>query len=405
MKSLSSLILPCAVLAQHVAAQGAYLFTIDRSITTPATAMIDSEMASAIIARRRALTADRYLGITDSMLLEDINTYGGYQAPLFGEETPTNAPGKLFIRISGVDMKIQDFDIAMPDLWIDAPTKDLLTDFKAVTDSARKEKDDLCEYAVPPSLNAPDSKGVEVVFTYPSENGRCLKETEIPNIPIILSLHSFLPTNPAGVKTQINSLIRILKHFSATENVESTVLLLPAEKKLKKPKPNRNHHHNKHAARLAQESEEEERLELPSPSPSSAASFDQIAPPSNTSNTTHPLPHNVPQCFTSQSQCENVTNTCSGHGSCYKAHANCFKCRCGTTVVRVNPDGTKKTVQWGGNACQKKDVSVPFVLFASFGVVMTALVVGAIGMLWSMGSQELPSVIGAGVAGPRAAGK
>jgi hypothetical protein len=403
MKSLSSLILPFAVLAQHVAAQGAYLFTIDRSITTPATAMIDSEMASAIIARRRAMTADRYLGITDSMLLEDINTYGGYQAPLFGEESPKNAPGKLFIRISGVDMTIQDFDIAMPDLWIDAPTKDLLTDFKAVTDSARKEKDDLCEYAVPPSLNAPDSKGVEVVFTYPSENGRCLKATEIPNIPIILSLNSFLPTNPTGVKTQINSLIRILKHFSATENVESTVLLLPSEKKLKKPKPSKNHKQN-HSARSAQQSEEE-RLDLPSPSPPSSKSFDTISPASNTSNTTHPLPHNIPQCFTSQSQCENVTNTCSGHGSCYKAHTNCFKCKCGTTLARVNPDGTKKTVQWGGNACQKKDVSVPFVLFASFGVVMSALVVGAIGMLWSMGSQELPSVIGAGVAGPRAAGK
>ncbi|EXJ57004.1 hypothetical protein A1O7_07348 [Cladophialophora yegresii CBS 114405] len=400
MKSLSSLILPCAVLAQHVAAQGGYLFTIDRSITTPATAMIDSEMASAIIARRRALTADRYLGITDSMLLEDINTYGGYQAPLFGEESsPADAPGKLFIRISGVDMKIQDFDLAMPDLWIDAPTKDLLTDFKAVTNNKRKEKDDLCEYAVPASRNAPDSKGVEVVFTYPSENGRCLADTEIPNIPIILSLHSFLPTNPAAVKTQINSLIRILKHFSATENVESTVLLLPSEKKLKKSNANKH----KHAARSAQQSEEE-RLDLPSPS-SAATSFDTITPASNASNTTHPLPHNIPQCFTSQSQCENVTNTCSGHGACYKAHANCFKCRCGTTVVRVNADGTKKTVQWGGNACQKKDVSVPFILFASFGVVMTALVVGAIGMLWSMGSQELPSVIGAGVAGPRAAGK
>src|ERR1700712_3077240 len=105
MKSLSSLLLPCAVLLHNVVAQGAYLFTIDRSITTPATAMIDSEMASAIIARRRALTADRYLGIADAMLLEDINPYGGYQAPLFGaeESSPGSnaAPGKLFIRISG----------------------------------------------------------------------------------------------------------------------------------------------------------------------------------------------------------------------------------------------------------------------------------------------------------------
>ncbi|KIW97617.1 uncharacterized protein Z519_01201 [Cladophialophora bantiana CBS 173.52] len=393
MKPLSAF-LPCAALAQYVAAQGAYLFTIDRSITTPSTGMIDSEMASAIIARRRALTADRYLGITDAMLLEDLNTYGGYQAPLFGEGHPKDAPGKLFIRISGVDMQIKDFDLAMPDLWISDPTKDLLSDFKAVFDGSRKEKDGLCEYEVPPSRNAPNSKGVEVIFTYPAENGRCLAASEIPNIPIILSLHSFLPTNPSGVKTQLNSLIRILKHFSATDNVESTLLLLPPANKLKIPKKKKAHSH-KQAARAAQESEEE-RLDLPSP----VSEFDTIRPANTSSNYT--LPSVIPACFASLSACENTTNSCSGHGSCYKAHSNCYKCRCGSTLVRVNEDGTKKTVKWGGNACQKKDVSVPFVLFASFGVVMAALIAGAIGMLYSMGAEELPSVIGAGVAGPRA---
>lgn len=59
-------------------------------------------------------------------------------------------------------------------------------------------------------------------------------------------------------------------------------------------------------------------------------------------------------------------------------------------------------MQWGGNACQKKDVSMEFILFASFGVVFTAIIAGSIGMLFNMGSQELPSVIGAGVVGPRA---
>ncbi|OAP63240.1 hypothetical protein AYL99_02467 [Fonsecaea erecta] len=397
MKPLSVL-LPCAALAQYVAAQGAYLFTIDRSITTPSTGMIDSEMASAIIARRRALTADRYLGITDSMLLEDLNTYGGYQAPLFGESHSKDAPGKLFIRISGADMQINDFDMAMPDLWISDPTKDLLSDFKAVADGSRKDKDGLCEYAVPPSRNAPNSQGVEVVFTYPVENGRCLAASEIPNIPIILSLNHFLPTNPSDVKTKLNALVRILKHFSATDNVESTLLLLPSAKKLKNPKKKKAPSH-KHAARSAQESEEE-RLDLPSTTPS-ISDVESIRPANTSANFT--LPSVIPACFASQSACENTTNSCSGHGSCYKAHSNCFKCRCTSTLVRVNEDGTKKTVTWGGNACQKKDVSVPFIMFATFGVVMTALVVGAIGMLYSMGAQELPSVIGAGVAGPRTA--
>ena len=145
--------------------------------------MIDSEMASAIIARRRALTADRYLGITNEMLLQDINVYGGYQAPLFGEGGTAEAPGKLFIRISGVEMNVNDFNAAMPDLWIQEPTKDLLTDFKAV--SGRKDRDGFCEYSVPPSRNSPDSKGVEVVFSYPLEGVRpypitpCFLDTDL----------------------------------------------------------------------------------------------------------------------------------------------------------------------------------------------------------------------------------
>lgn len=164
MKALAAL-LPCAVLLQQVAAQGAYLFTVDRKVSSASTSTINSEVASAIIARRRGLTADRNLGITDESLLADINTYGGYQAPLFKEERPQDAPGKLFIRISGVDTSIDDFDAALPDLWIQEPTKDLLTDFKFIP--SRRKKDFTCEYLVPPSLNSPNSRGVEVIFSYP----------------------------------------------------------------------------------------------------------------------------------------------------------------------------------------------------------------------------------------------
>ena len=47
-------------------------------------------------------------------------------------------------------------------------------------------------------------------------------------------------------------------------------------------------------------------------------------------------------------------------------------------------------------ACEKKDVSVPFLLFAGFGTAMFAVIAGAIGMMYSMGSQDLPSVLAAG---------
>lgn len=208
-------------------------------------------------------------------------------------------------------------------------------------------------------------------------------------IPIIMSLHAVLPTSPETVNSKIGQLIRILRHLSATENVESTVLLLP--KKLAKATP---HHHNH-----VRGAPSEETLDLPNFTPAARPAQTSQLASKPISNFT--VPSNLPACFTSLGACNNQTNSCSGHGSCYKARDNCYKCKCGATVARVNEDGSQKTVQWGGVACEKKDISVPFILFASFGVVMAALIAGAIGMLYKMGSQELPSVIGAGVAGPR----
>ena len=66
---------------------------------------------------------------------------------------------------------------------------------------------------------------------------------------------------------------------------------------------------------------------------------------------------------------------------------------------------TKKdglTTVWAGPACQKKDISMEFWLIALFTVGLVSAVTFAVGNLWSMGEQELPSVIGAGVSGPTA---
>ena len=73
-----------------------------------------------------------------------------------------------------------------------------------------------------------------------------------------------------------------------------------------------------------------------------------------------------------------------------------------TVLKEPDADGDgKKTVQWGGGACEKKDISVPFLLFASIGVGAAILISGSIGMLWGMGSAELPKVLSAGVGGSR----
>lgn len=134
-----------------------------------------------------------------------------------------------------------------------------------------------------------------------------------------------------------------------------------------------------------------------SPSRSSSANYDQ----------SKPLRGILPQCYSSMSLCQSNTRNCTGHGKCTLKYTDkdasdagrpCFSCQC-TAHVRTNADGTKKTTRYGGPACQKKDIVAPFWLLAGFSVVMVSLVTWGIGTIWTMGDEQLPSVIGAGVSG------
>lgn len=117
----------------------------------------------------------------------------------------------------------------------------------------------------------------------------------------------------------------------------------------------------------------------------------------------------APVCHASNSSCNEATNSCSGRGSCYLksgsasegSAGNCYACRCHQTVVH-NRDGSLQTIQWGGPACEKKDISSSFWLIASVSILLVTVVGSGIGMLFSMGQQELPSVISTGVGGSKA---
>ncbi|KAL4878254.1 hypothetical protein BJY04DRAFT_196606 [Aspergillus karnatakaensis] len=116
----------------------------------------------------------------------------------------------------------------------------------------------------------------------------------------------------------------------------------------------------------------------------------------------------APLCYASNSTCNEATNSCSGHGACYKKSGSeseagigdCYSCRCHATYVK-NEDGTERKVQWGGSACQKKDISSSFFLIAGVTVTIIVVVSAAIGMLFSVGNTELPGVISAGVGAVR----
>ena len=118
-------------------------------------------------------------------------------------------------------------------------------------------------------------------------------------------------------------------------------------------------------------------------------------------------------CHLTLDACMSATDNCSGHGKCYQKNASqgdsddnsrvCWACGCNRNgTVRTNADGSKKTTYWGGPACSKQDVSAPFFLLAGFTIALLAAVSWGVGLMYSIGQEPLPSVIGAGVAGPRA---
>jgi hypothetical protein len=125
------------------------------------------------------------------------------------------------------------------------------------------------------------------------------------------------------------------------------------------------------------------------------------------SNQSTPLRGILPACFRSQEACEKSTRNCTGHGKCRKLYhdptakqgGDCYSCQCSATK-EDRGDGKVKTTVWGGPACQKQDVSIAFWLIALFTVGLIFVVSFAVGSVLTMGSEELPSVIGAGVSGP-----
>ncbi|KAI0339977.1 hypothetical protein BDW22DRAFT_1335508 [Trametopsis cervina] len=116
-----------------------------------------------------------------------------------------------------------------------------------------------------------------------------------------------------------------------------------------------------------------------------------------------PIPHpaepigSVSTCFQSADVCTNSTGGCSGHGECVaatKAGRTCYVCTC---LSSRNEKGQKE--DWAGQACERKDVSGPFVLLAGTTIALILLVGGSVALLSAVGSTALPSTLTGGVAG------
>lgn len=118
----------------------------------------------------------------------------------------------------------------------------------------------------------------------------------------------------------------------------------------------------------------------------------------------------LPICHSTKALCVNATDNCSGHGDCFKKYnttsddsednedKGCWACSCYRNGTTIN----NRTTYWGGPACSKEDISAPFFLLAGLTIAMVAAISWGVGLMYSIGQEDLPSVIGAGVAGPSA---
>ncbi|KAK5992640.1 putative endoplasmic reticulum membrane [Cladobotryum mycophilum] len=109
----------------------------------------------------------------------------------------------------------------------------------------------------------------------------------------------------------------------------------------------------------------------------------------------------IPACFKSLDSCVSATGNCSHQGQCLDKFASpsaksaevCFSCHC----LSTRHDENGPLTHWAGPTCAKKDISVPFWLFAGFTLLMIGTLSLATSMLYSVGEEKLPGVIGAGV--------
>jgi hypothetical protein len=115
----------------------------------------------------------------------------------------------------------------------------------------------------------------------------------------------------------------------------------------------------------------------------------------------------TPMCHSSNDLCAQKTQNCSDNGECYRKYRakdsteeDCYACRCKTQEIK-NKDNTIKTIQWSGVACQKIDISTPFFILAGLSVLLVIAISWGINFLFTVGQEELPSVLSVGVAAPR----
>ncbi|EEH17792.1 hypothetical protein PABG_00355 [Paracoccidioides brasiliensis Pb03] len=404
---ISLLVLPFSAITGVVAYDArAYTFDPQQLPVPPVNRVVSPETARLILISRLGLSECSTLGSVDETVIRDLNTFGGKQTPIMEDAMSDGDYSKLLLVWEGVDIpdlasasKYSSNSFTIPtapnDLVDGSFIKKLLAQSSTVRTTSK-----LCPFDFDVEGGF---RGSLILYTSQCPSGNNL----FPSGTSRFSETAFLKFLARGARSwggeHTTAILRI-SSGSNTPAVRKTVFSTLAELSI-----------------LAKESRQE-----------STMIFADTVPPYRTANRPykerersileprqpkdandmtrgHKFPSAMmPFCYNDNRTCTEATNSCSGHGSCYRkfgskegSKGDCYACKCGRTVVRTNQDGSVKTVQWGGPACQKKDVSIPFYSIAGISILVVFSIAGGIRMLFSVGMEELPSVLGAGVAVPK----
>ncbi|KAL8995515.1 MAG: hypothetical protein Q9169_004775, partial [Polycauliona sp. 2 TL-2023] len=228
---------------------------------------------------------------------------------------------------------------------------------------------------------------------------------------------------PQAEKDLSQAISHVLRPTGRTSNSEFTVIIMPPSNA--KAKRTYASQYGSYAMPRRQplqprEGQTEAPLAAP-PAPQTSLASQHVSKPQTLKASSVPKPGILPFCQSSLDKLIEVTNNCSGHGTPYlknkdltgkeskdenllkaRAESQCYACKCSKTVLSRGEGKGVKTIYWAGPACSKKDVSTSFWLLAGISIALVVIVSWGVGLMFSIGQEDLPSVIGAGVTGPRA---
>ncbi|KAL8753110.1 MAG: hypothetical protein Q9199_005281 [Rusavskia elegans] len=420
--------------AQTIASD-AYIYLSDAS-DIPASQILSPHATRLLLARRLGISRYHSLEGADGPTLKTLNEFGGQQKPILSPDEQWLDPQRNLIIIEDIENPGEFFDpklhrttFTMSDAPESFQTHQLVNDlFEQAKEVSYKG-----EY---PCSSRSGNKGAfkrGVLSTLDGTTGACSVE---PAPPHVLSLAHFL-TDLSTKKSGRTAILRLslsefandkalpqakrdlsqalsglLRPATRAKDQEFIIIIMPpSNAKAKRISTSTYGSYAMPHRQPLQGREGQTEAPLAAPSaPQTSLASDHVSTPQTLKASPALKPGILPVCQPNLDKLIEVTNNCSGHGTPYlkgkdlndKVKSVCYACQCSKTVLSRGEGKGVKTINWAGPACSKKDVSAPFWLLAGISIAMVATVTWGIGLMFSIGQEDLPSVIGAGVTGPRA---